>query len=195
MTAPSAQSFLGTLVRTQRGIRSRHRVRTKRGEPEKVGSGLPADMEVVTRYPTPAGTTCPHSTCQRLVLGDGRAESHTHTTSARTRTHACTQKDPRQNPRASAVECAHNSARPEHDFCGLLRRNLGQEAEVPMLTASASCWRARHLRECARAAFHARDAGDGASHSRLSCACSMVFMCVCFLKEVRGPASICNNTP
>ena len=83
-----------------------------------------------------------------------------------------------------------SSLPPEHDFCGLLRRNLGQEAEVPMLTASVSCW-SRHHRERARAAFHARDAGDGASHRRLSSAqCSMSLtvlfhwgLCFCCLRN------------
>ena len=84
-----------------------------------------------------------------------------------------------------------SSLPPEHDFCGLLRRNLGQEAEVPMLTASASCRRARHHRERARGAFHAREAGDGASHRRLSSAqCSMSLtvlfhwgLCFCCLRN------------
>jgi hypothetical protein len=170
----------------------------KRGEPEKVGSGLPSDMSVATSYPPPAGATCPHSTCRRLVLGDGRAESHTPTPQAHAhaRMHACRKTRAKTHVRTLPnVRTTHASLLPEHEFCGLLRRNLGQEAEVPMLTASVSCWRACHHRERARATFHARDAGDGASHSRISSAkvrrkkASMVFcVFVCCVYNTRESA-------
>ena len=83
----------------------------------------------MTRCPALAGTTCPNSTCRRLVLGDGRAESHTPTLQA----HAHARMHARRKTRAKTqvralpnVRTTHASLLPEHDFCGLLRRTSGK---------------------------------------------------------------------